>query len=216
MTSPSTAVDTSLGLGVAEMAYLLQLQDTEAARVSASWLRLGAEANDPEVVRAGLSSLIARGLARVDGTTVSFDSRLDTVAYTLANVALWTQIDLLQNAELGDSVLHVESDRTKLLLQPRTMQSWFVLPQDREVSAEAAESYLVRQHLTDHPDGGVRLRTAVAPGGRQFLIRKDPDGWVCAIAAGDDVGPATAPLDDDGLLRELTVFRSGQVVSGDR
>ena len=93
------------------------------------------------------------------------------------------------------------------------MQSWFVLPQDREISTEAAESYLVRQHLTDHPDGGVRLRTAVAPGGRHSY-RKDPDGWVCATAAGDDVGPATAPLDDDGLLQELTLFRSGQAVSG--
>lgn len=215
MTSPPNAVDTSLGLGVAEMAYLLQLQDTDAARVSSSWLRLGAEVKNPEVVRAGLSSLIARGLANVDGTAVSFDSRLDAVAYTLAGAALWTQIDLLQNAGLGDSVLHVESARTKLLLQPRTMQSWFVLPQDPEISSEAAVSYVVRQHLTDHPDGGVRLRTELTAGGRQLLVRKDPDGWVCATAAGDDVGPATAPLNDDGLLQELTVFRSGQAVSGD-
>ena len=116
MASAPNAVDTSLGLGVAEMAYLLQLSDTQAARVSASWLRLVAEAQDPEVVRAGLSSLIARGLATVDGAAVSFDSRLDAVAYSLASAARWTQVDLLQNAELGDSVLHVETDRTKLLL----------------------------------------------------------------------------------------------------
>jgi hypothetical protein len=215
MASAPNAVDTSLGLGVAEMAYLLQLSDTQAARVSASWLRLDAEAQDPEVVRAGLSSLIARGLATVDGAAVSFDSRLDAVAYTLASAGRWTQVDLLQNAELGDSVLHVETDRTKLLLQPRTMQSWFILPQDREISVEAAESYLVRSHLADHPDGGVRLRTELSAGGRQFLVRKDPNGWVCATAEGDDVAVPTAPLDDDGLLQELTLFRSGQAVSSD-
>ena len=215
MTSAPGGVDTSLGLGVAEVAYLLQLQDNEAVRASASWLRLDAEAKDPEVVRAGLSSLIARGLAMVDGTAVSFDSRLDAVAYTLASDARWTQIDLLQSAEMGDSVLHVESDKTKLLLQPRTMQSWFILPQDPEITSEAAQSYLVREHLTEHPDGGVRLRTESTTGGRQLLIRKTADGWVCATAEGGEVGPSSPPLDDAGLLQELARYRSGTVVTSD-
>ncbi|KRE79611.1 hypothetical protein [Arthrobacter sp. Soil763] len=208
MTSAPSAVDISLGLGVAEMAYLLQLQDTEAARISASWLRLDDEAQDPEVVRAGLSALIARGLATVDGAAVSFDSRLDAVAYSLATPARWTQIDLLRSAELGDSVLHVETAKTKFLLQPRTMQSWFVLPQDEAISAEAAQAYVIREHLTEHPDGGVRLRSEPGGGGRQLLVRKDHDGWVCATAENDQVGAASAPLDDAGLLQELGSCRS--------
>ena len=209
MTSAPSAVDISLGLGVAEMAYLLQLQDTEAARLSASWLRLSEEARDPEVVRAGLSALIARGLATVDGAAVTFDSRLDAVAYSLSTPARWTQIDLLRSAELGDSVLHIETARTKLLLQPRTMQSWFVLPQDEAISAEAAQAYVIREHLTEHPDGGVRLRSEPR-GGLQLLVRKDEGGWVCATAEDDQVGASTAPLDDDGLLEELVSYRSAK------
>ncbi|UVJ38605.1 hypothetical protein [Arthrobacter sp. CJ23] len=208
--------DTSLGFGIAEMAYILQLQSTPASVSSTRWLRLGDEAEDHDLIRAGLSSLIARGLASVDKEgQISFDQRVDVVAYTLAAAARWTQIDLLQSAELGDTVLHVESDKTKLLLQPRTMQAWFALPQDPAISAEAAEAFLVREHLTEHADGGVRLRTSGPEGDFQLVVRKDTRGWVCAAVDGDTVGAEIPVHGDADLLQVLAGFRSGTLGSND-
>jgi hypothetical protein len=206
----TTLEDTSTGFGIAEMAYILQLQDTAAARESADWLRLKDETASPDLIRAGLSSLVARGLAIVnDESEVTFALPVDVVAYTVANAARWTQIDLLQSAVMGDTVLHIQSDRTKLLFQPRTMQAWFVLPQDPTLTAEAAQSYVIRDHLQNHPDGGVRLKTNGPDRLFELLVRREAEGWVCAAVAGDDVSPATTPLSDEGLRRALVSFRSG-------
>lgn len=207
MTEAQTAVDTSVGFGIAEMAYLVQLQGTAGATASASWLRLDDESENQDVVNAGLSSLIARGMASVRGTDVEFDSRVDVVAYTLANVRRWSQLDLLLNAEAGDTVLHAETDRTTLLFQPRTMMSWFVLPQDPKVSAVAGESFIIRDHLAKNPDGGVRIRTGLNRSSRQLLIRKAPDGWIYATALDDVVGDEILARTEEDLTVALAAFR---------
>jgi hypothetical protein len=208
MTEAQTAVDTSVGFGTAEMAYLVQLEGTAGARASASWLRLDEESENQEVVNAGLSSLIARGMATVRGTDVVFDSRVDIVAYTLANAERWTQLDLLLNAQSGDTVLHAETDRTALLFQPRTMMSWFILPQDPNISAAAAGSFIIREHLANNPDGGVRIRSGLNRTSRQLLIRKSSDGWIAATALGDVVGEETLARTEEELAAALASFRS--------
>jgi hypothetical protein len=212
----TTAVDNSVGFGFAEMAYILQLQDTKAADRSAAWLRLADEAASRELQRAGLSSLVARGMAHVaDGSDVSFAQPVDVVAYTVAKAERWMQLDLLQSAALGDTVVQIESDRTKLLFQPRTMQSWFVLPQDQGLSAEAAQSHVVRRHLESHPSGGVRLRAEGPEGQFELVVRRGTDGWICATVDGDTIGPATDPLTDEALLKWLQSFRSGLALAND-
>lgn len=208
MTAEQTETDTSVGFGEAEMAYLLHLQQTAASRASASWLRLSEESENQDLIRAGLSSLIARGMANVNGSEVNFDTRVDIVAYTLANARRWTQLDLLVDAEEGDSVLHAESDRTTLLFQPRTMMSWFALPQDPKLSAEAAEAFIIRDHLNNNPEGGVRVRSGLHRSPRQLLIRKDSHGWVHAIALDDVVGAESLAQTDEELAAALRAFRS--------
>lgn len=208
MTAAQTETDTSVGFGLAEMAYLLHLQPTAGSRASASWLRLGEESEEQDLIAAGLSSLIARGLASVQGAEVDFDQRVDVVAYTLANAQRWTQLDLLVDAQAGDSVLHVESDRTTLLFQPRTMLSWFVLPQDPGITAEAAETYIITEHLNTNPEGGVRLRSGLRRTTSQLLVRKDARGWVHAVAAADVVGSETVAESDGDLAAAVAAFRS--------
>ncbi|WP_426987307.1 hypothetical protein [Pseudarthrobacter sp. Y6] len=208
MTAPQTEADTSVGFGLAEMAYLLHLQPTTGSRASASWLRLSEESENQDLISAGLSSLIARGLATVNGSEVGFDRRVDVAVYTLANALRWTQLDLLLDAEGGDSVLHAESDRTTLILQPRTMMSWFVLPQDPNISAEAAEAFIVRDHLAQNPEGGVRIRSGLHRSPRQLLIRKDNHGWVHAVALDDVVGADTSVQSYEDLTAALAAFRA--------
>jgi hypothetical protein len=208
MTEAHTAPDTSVGFGLAEMAYLIQLQQTAESRVSASWLRLGDESESQELINAGLSSLIARGMATVSGTKVEFDSRVDVLAYTLAGARRWTQLDLLFNAQGGDTVLQAETDRTTLLFQPRTMMAWFVLPQDPKVPAVAGQSFIVRDHLAKNQDGGVRVRSGLERSSRQLLIRRSSAGWAHAIAMGDVVGAEHIAHSEDELTAALAAFRS--------
>ncbi|MBT2594519.1 hypothetical protein [Arthrobacter sp. ISL-72] len=210
MTTAQTTVDTSIGFGLAEMAYLLHLQSTAGSQASASWLRLTEESENQEMVRAGLSSLIARGLASVTGSDVEFDERVDVVAYTMANAVRWSQLDLLLDAKGGDSVLHAESDRTKLILQPRTMMSWFALPQDPAISAEAAEAIIVRSHLNQNPGGGVRIRSGLHRSSRQMLVRKEDHGWIHALALDDVVGIEALARSDDDLTAALAAFRADE------
>ncbi|RDV09815.1 hypothetical protein DXK94_13000 [Arthrobacter sp. RT-1] len=209
MTEIRNAEDYSLGFGIADMAYVLQLQDTPASLTSTEQFRLLDESKDAGLVRAGLSSLIARGLAEVgQDSVVTFDPRVDAVAYTVANAVRWTQLDLLRSSELGDSVLHVESDRTRLLFQPRTMLTWFAVPQDSTVSAERAEVFLISEHLREHPDGGVRIRTAGPGGTAELLVRRDEDNWVCASVEGGVVGDQTSVEDEAGLINVLGAVRA--------
>jgi hypothetical protein len=191
------------------MAYVLQLQDTPASLTSTEQFRLLDESKDAGLVRAGLSSLIARGLAEVgQDSVVTFDPRVDAVAYTVANAVRWTQLDLLRSSELGDSVLHVESDKTRLLFQPRTMLTWFAVPQDSAVPAERAEMILISEHLREHPDGGVRIRTAGRGGTAELLVRRDEDNWVCASVEGGVVGDQTSVEDEAGLINVLGAVRA--------
>ncbi|HJV99068.1 MAG TPA: hypothetical protein VJ617_08240, partial [Arthrobacter sp.] len=81
-------------------------------------------------------------------------------------------------------------------------------PQDPKISAEAAEAYIVRDHLTKNPDGGVRIRTGLLRGRRQLLIRKDSRGWVHALALDDVVGDESVAQTDDELTAALSAFRS--------
>ncbi|MDF2052381.1 hypothetical protein [Arthrobacter sp. Cr_A7] len=206
--------DRSVGFGFADMAYILQLESTRASETSASWLRLADETRDPGLVRAGLSSLIARGLATVaPDLTVSFDTRLDVVAYTVANAERWTQLDLLDSAETGDTVLHIESDKTKLLFQPRTMLAWFALPQDPDVAPEAAQSFVVREHLREHAHGGVRIRTLGSMGPAELLVRREDSHWICAPVHGDIVGKHVVAPDETALTGILSDLRVGEGIA---
>jgi hypothetical protein len=147
-------------------------------------------------------------MATVSGTKVEFDSRVDVLAYTLAEARRWTQLDLLLNAQGGDSVLQAETDRTTLLFQPRTMMAWFVLPQDPKVPAVAGQSFIVRDHLAKNQDGGVRVRSGLQRSSRQLLIRRSSAGWAHAIAMGDVVGAEHLAHSEDELTAALAAFRS--------
>lgn len=207
MTETSTLHDTSLGFGIGEIAYLIQLVDSPAAHSSARWFRVEDETKDMAMLRSGVSSLIARGLARPTAQgDIAFDTKVDLVVYTLAQAHHWTQIDLLQDGNAGDSVLHVESDKTAMLFQPRTMQSWFALPQDPSVTPASAEAYLIREHLAATPDGGVRIRSGVFGSGISLLVRKGVEGWVTARSHGDAV-ETSVPLHDEELEGRIERFR---------
>jgi hypothetical protein len=88
------------------------------------------------------------------------------------------------------------------------MLTWFAVPQDSGVTAERAEMFLISEHLREHPDGGVRIRTAGPGGSAELLVRRDKDTWVCASVEEGVVGDQTSVEDEAALVSVLTAVRT--------
>ena len=122
----------AVGFGYAEIAYLLKRMSTPEAEMSATVLRLTEEMNSDVLPAAGASSLLGRGFATVVDEEIQVQEAALPVAFALSRATLWTEISLI-NSDIIDTVVHVESDPVSLLLQPRTLLTWFVFAQDPDV-----------------------------------------------------------------------------------
>jgi hypothetical protein len=208
--SDQTAEQTStaIGFGYAEIAYLLKRMSTPEAEMSATVLRLKEEMDSDILPVAGASSLLGRGFATIVDEEIEVQEAAVPVAYALGRATLWTEISLI-HADTIDSLVHVESDPVKLLMQPRTLFTWFVFAQDPDMSGPHAELEVIQQHVRQHPGGTAMLRARISGAESLLLVRPDGDGWaVGTVETGlDDVvertGLSTAELGD--AIAELRV-----------
>ena len=194
-----TANDSAIGFGFAEIAYMLRMFGTAAARKSAEVLRLEPEVDTERLCVAGGSSLLARGFASI-GEELELEGPAVPVAYALAKADRWTEISL-NTADYTDTVVHVESDNVSLLLQPRTLETWFVFAQDPEVPGAQAELSVIEEHVRNHPEGTAFIRVRTIDAEDHLLIRPDGAGWAVAKVTdpAKDVDESTG-LDTNGLL----------------
>lgn len=202
-----TASDSAIGFGFAEIAYMLRMFDTAPAKKSAEVLRLEREVDAERLCVAGGSSLLARGFASI-GDDLELEGPAVAVAYALAKADRWTEISLI-TAEYTDTVVHLESDNVSLLLQPRTLETWFVFAQDPAVPGAEAELSIVEEHVRNHADGTAFIRVRTIDGEDHLLIRPDAGGWAVGTVPDptQDVVETTG-LDRAGLLGRLLDTRS--------
>ncbi|MFF1250938.1 hypothetical protein ACFVYC_00365 [Pseudarthrobacter sp. NPDC058329] len=200
--------DTAVGFGFAEIAYLIRRFDTDAARKSAQVLRLEEEASSDPICIAGGSSLLGRGFARVDDD-LELEGPAVPAAYALSKASLWTEISLV-DGEKTDTVVHVESDQVSLLLQPRTLSTWFMFAQDPNVEGADAELFIIEEHIRNHPEGSAFIRSKTMDSEDHLLIRPDGAGWAVAkvLDPTTDVEETTG-LDTAGLLARIRMTRGG-------
>lgn len=198
----------AIGFGFAELIALLNLQHGPAATASAEALRVANELEDPMILSAGASSLVARGAATVepDGT-LSVSGPVAAVTRALTSAERRMEITLL-TPDAADSVVTVESPDVRILLQPRAFLSWFAMAQDPQISAAEANFFIMRKHLEDHPDGGATLKRLEEPAGRQLLLKRSGGAWTVGYS-----GPGTgaieeiAGLSDDQVLDRIRTIR---------
>ncbi|CAD6006660.1 hypothetical protein [Agreia sp. COWG] len=185
MTDQAASSNSSaVGFGYAEIAYLLKRISSPEAVMSASVLRLTEEMESDSIPVAGASSLLARGFAEITDVELEVADAALPVAYALGRATLWTEISLMQG-DVTDTVVHVESDPVCLLMQPRTLMTWFVFAQDPDVSGPDAEVEIIEEHVRQHPRGTAMLRTRVDGADAVLLIRPDGLSWaVGTIEAG--------------------------------
>ncbi len=200
----------SIGFGFAELVALLNLAHGPAATASAEALRVAKELEDPTVVSAGASSLVARGAATVepDGT-LSVSGPVAAVTRALTTATRRMQINLL-TADSADSVLAVESEDYRILLQPRAFFSWFAMAQDPEIAPEEANFFIMRKHLEDNPAGGATLRRLDDASGRQLLLKRSGESWTVGYSTpgAGDIDELTG-LGDAEVLDHIRTIREG-------
>jgi hypothetical protein len=204
--TPTEASDTAVGFGFAEIAYMLKMFGTAAAKKSTEILRLEAEVDTERLCVAGCSSLLARGFASI-GDDLELEGPAVAVAYALAKADRWSEISLI-TAEYTDTVVHLESDNVSLLLQPRTLETWFVFAQDPAVPGAEAELSIIEEHVRNHSEGTAFIRMQTIDGEDHLLIRPDAGGW----AIGKVPDPTrdvveTTGLDSAGLLSWILASR---------
>lgn len=204
--SPGSAV----GFGFAEIAYLIRRFDTDAAKKSAQVLRLEEEVQSDPICIAGGSSLLGRGFASVDDD-LELEGPAVPTAYALSRADRWTEISLV-DGEKTDTVVHLESDKVSLLMQPRTLSTWFVFAQDPEIDGADAELSIIEEHTRTHPAGTAFIRVKTISGEDHLLIRPDSGGWAVAkvVDPTKDVEETTG-LDTPGLLARIRQTRGAGV-----
>jgi hypothetical protein len=203
------AIPDAIGYGFAEMAALASLRGGDAAVLSAEALRVGNYLGDTDMVSAGASSLVARGLATAESDgLLTVAGPTAAVATVLSSASRRMEISLL-TAEGGDSVIAMESEDIHLLFQPRSYFTWWAMAQRPDVTAAEANFMVIRQHLHNNPQGGATIRRREEPTGQTLYVKDGGDGsWTIGTANAQQKDLVeTQGLDDAALLDQIRTIR---------
>ena len=205
----SQAIPDAIGYGFAEMAALASLRGGDAAVLSAEALRVGNYLGDTDMVSAGASSLVARGLATAESDgLLAVAGPTAAVAAVLSSASRRMEISLL-TVEGSDSVIAMENEDIHLLFQPRSYFTWWAMAQRPDVTAAEANFAVIRQHLHNNPQGGATIRRREELTGQTLYVKNGGGGsWTIGTANAQqkDIVEITG-LDDAALLDQIRTIR---------
>lgn len=205
----SQAIPDAIGYGFAEMAALASLRGGDAAVLSAEALRVGNYLGDTDMVSAGASSLVARGLATAESDgLLAVAGPTAAVAAVLSSASRRMEISLL-TVEGSDSVIAMENEDIHLLFQPRSYFTWWAMAQRPDVTAAEANFAVIRQHLHNNPQGGATIRRREELTGQTLYVKNGGGGsWTIGTANAQqkDIVETTG-LNDAALLDQIRTIR---------
>ena len=205
----AAAIPDAIGYGFAEVVTLASLQGGEGSVLSAEALRVDGYLNNTDMVSAGASSLVARGLAKAEGDgLLSVSGPTAAVAALLASASRRIEISLL-TAKGGDSVIGMEGGDIHLLFQPRAYFTWWAMAQRPDVTAAEANLMIIKEHLRENPQGGATLRRREDPEGQTLYVKNGAGGsWTIGVSTPQQTGIAeTTGVDDAVLLGHIRAIR---------
>lgn len=212
----SPSPDTVTGFGVAEISYLLSLGEGAEADRSRDVLSVGAEAGSPALVAAGASSLLARGLVRIDGDKVLPGPIANIVSYTFASARRWTQFGIFREDKL-DFALYLQAPLVSVLFQPRALSTWFVVI--KEPGRTDAELLLesIKTTIAESPDSVVYLRSHTLDDEANLFVRAGEDNsWdVAKVREPGDQDRDPAVSTQDLLNRLVTLTQLPETADGE-
>ncbi|NJC23481.1 hypothetical protein BJ994_002557 [Arthrobacter pigmenti] len=181
--------DAVTGFGIAEISYLMSLGEGKSADKTREVMPVGVEASSPGLIAAGASSLLARGLVRIEDDRVLPTALANGVSYTLASAQRWTQFGIFRGDSL-DFALYLQAPEMSALFQPRALSSWFVMV--RNPARTDAELLLesIKTTISQSPDSVVFLRSHTLDDEANLFVRAGENGvW--------DVATVREPGDQD-------------------
>ncbi len=200
---------TTFPLTTFELATLLSLVEGAAAAQSAASLRLP-DPRDAISRRAGLSSLVVRGLVDLGHGRITPQGKAGAVAGVLTTADQWVEIGVARR-DTADAAVLVGAGQDVLLLSPRGFDVWDVLPVDGSKDLVDAGIELARQGVevtgADEPVA-VSVKVTRATGSAVASAHRDAQGgWQVAIEPADPDGRLTilddAPADQAEALATL-------------
>lgn len=207
-TPGGTTYPDAIGFGFAEIATLASMRRGDAAVLSAEALRVAEYLDNTDLVSAGASSLVARGLATAEGDgELSVAGPTAAVATALSSATRRMEISLL-TAEGGDSVIGIESPDIHVLFQPRAYLTWWAMAQRPDVSAAEANLFIVKEHLRMNPKGGATIRRREEPSGLTLYIKQGQGSWTVGFSeVSQEAISESIGLDDEALLAQIRSIR---------
>ena len=204
---PRLGIDV-IGFGVGEFAYLLNVFEGPARDRSVSVFHAEEMVDDVTLSTAGASSLLARDMATVDEDgEFGVKGVAAAVATALGQATRWTEISLL-TAETMDNVAFIEGPDVAIMLQPRLLGTWFVFAKDPSLSSAEAILRIVRQHVSENPEGSAYLVFKTLDSEQHLLVRREGNSWTTGVPDFDKDEVAETPrLDDAGLLAAIEDVR---------
>lgn len=188
-----------LVLTTAEVAFLLAGEDAATVGRAARLLAVTEEERAPATVRAGLGSLVLRGLASPVEAGVELAPAVAAVAAGMLRPRGWVEVGLV-SAEGAESAVLVEVGPVRFLVSPRPFRCLEFAGIDTGVGldeplVDVARRYLDTNrpslasfHVSGHGDTGGWVTVGVAADGAwTFAVGRDPDGAVNGLTRDDGV-----------------------------
>lgn len=199
--------DGMVGFGRAEVACLLTRHPGPLADRSAATLGVDLESVSDDVHRAGLSSLLARGLVRQHEGRFLPRSAAALLDYTMGAATRWTSIDIAHE-QGSDLAVVLHAPEALALLQPRALGSWFAAftAADQPALAVLALVGAVRE---EHPDAGFDIGSGTLESpARGLFVRHDADTDRYAVLdrTADPEAADRRVLDEPALLGTLAAL----------
>lgn len=170
------------GFGWAELRFLLGQHQTPSANASARSLGFDAAPTDASAASAGLSSLLARGLAAPVGDRAVTRGEAALIETVLARGVRWSGISV-RGAQAADLLVLIEDGGALALFQPRSLGTWFVglTNETAQPAAPVGRSLTASFEIHGRVPFAIETRTLDAVVGARFFRPAD-DGWTVAEA----------------------------------
>ncbi len=180
-----------LALAGAEIAFLLASVDEDRRRRAWTRLQLPEEARTDAAIRAGLSSLVARGLVTGSGTEITLSPPVAAVLNGLTEATVWRELAVFTSAAVDLAQLYVH-DRGAFLLSPRAYTTFDVRGLRAGVDPAELLVSLARGFLTGDAPALVACRDGA---GTELAVAASGDGTY-SFSGGSGAPLPAATLDD--------------------
>lgn len=192
-------VNSVIGFGGAEISYLLGEVDEVAKGRMRALLQLEEAWETPAIRSVAVSSLLARGFLAIEGERVVAKGAALVLSFALSQAERMLEIGFMHD-DAVDAALHIRAGEVALLLQPRTMNTWFLTVQNPDVSDDEAILVAAEAHVSRNSDGSLYVGAQAAEGRRTMFLRREGDLWRAAVG---EPSQRAVPVEEE-LSREET------------